>query len=655
MVKNNYWKHSFYNKEKTNIQSYTNYVNNFFVKKRIKNYQELWEWSVNKTSDFWTSIYKYYLEENQKLFNVFDYNNNKPFFEAKWFKGTVIKPYSYYILRNLFSKRIKKQDIAIIYKSEKTEKKSISWGELYDYVKKAQKYLISKGVSKGSRVAAVLNNGPEAVIYFLATNSLGAIWSSCSPDFGSPSIMERFKQIKPDLLIITDRYYYNGKTYDKKTLIQDLKQNLKTLKATLVITENTLKELKKENLSVGDIIFQDIEFNDPIWVLYSSGTTGKPKAITHSNGGMVLEHYKALGLHQECVKKDKFFWFSTTGWMMWNYSIGSMLHGCTLVLYDGSPNYPTINVLWDYVIEADINHFGGGASYFIACLKKDLKLKNNFKNLKSIGSTGSPLTEEAFIWLRENIKKNLWLISLSGGTDVCTAFVGGCAEKRIYIGEIQCRMLGAKVEVYNSLKESVEKEIGEMVITKPMPCMPVFFWNDKKNIRYKKSYFEEYDNVWRHGDWMKITKNHGVIIYGRSDATLNKGGVRLGTSEIYKNIEFLEEVEDSIIVCLDLESGKQFMPLFIKTKKSLSVELKNKIKEVLRKNCSPRHVPDEIYKISDIPYTISGKKMETPIKKILMGSNLNNSISKDAMKNPEIIDFFVKFKEKELTRRLKAK
>ena len=642
------WKHSLYKRKKSNINLYKNFINKFYTKKTITNYEEMWIWSVEKTEDFWRSIFEYYLKQKPLTKNILEYNKKKPFYESFWFKDDYIKPYSYYILQNVISNKINKKEDAIIYKTEGNKTKNISWGDLYKLVLKAQTYLLSRGVKKGSRVVSVLNNGPEAVIYFLATNSLGAIWSSCSPDFGAPSITERFKQIKPDILIATKGYSYNGKYYSKKKLIDSLKKELPSLKDTLIIDELSLSFLKRQKTTNKKLFFENINFNHPIWILYSSGTTGNPKAITHSNGGMLLEHYKALGLHQECVQGDRFFWFSTTGWMMWNYSLGSMLHGCTLVLYDGSPGHPSKKTLWQYAKDSKINHFGGGASYFISCMKNNLDINLDFEKLKSIGSTGSPLTEEAFLWLKNNIKKDIWIVSLSGGTDVCTAFVGGCSEKKVYAGEIQCKMLGADVIVLDEMKKPVINQVGEMFLKKPMPCMPIYFWNDKNNQKYKESYFKEKNNFWRHGDWIKITKNKGVVIYGRSDATLNKGGVRLGTSEIYKNVDLLEEVEDSMIICIDLDSGKQFMPLFIKTKQNLTKELILKINNILRKNCSPRHVPDSIYKVEEIPYTISGKKMESPIKKILMGMDIKKSISIDAMKNPKSLDFFIDFQSKEL-------
>ena len=399
----------------------------------------------------------------------------------------------------------------------------------------------------------------------------------------------------------------------------------------------------------GELEFEAVPFEHPIWVLYSSGTTGLPKAITHSHGGILLEHLKYLSFHNDAKQGDRFFWYTTTGWMMWNYMVASMLCGSTIVLYDGSPGYPDMNVLWKFASDVGIKHFGTSAPFIAANMKAETNPGKdyNLSNLVSIGSTGAPLPPEGFNWVYSHIKKDLWLASISGGSDVCSAFVGGNPIWPVFSGEIQCRALGCKLEAFDDAGKPVADEVGEMVITEPMPSMPVSFWNDPDFRKYESSYFEMYPGIWRHGDWTRITPRDGVVIYGRSDATLNRGGVRIGTSEIYRVLDKMPELQDSLIVCIDREGGEFYMPLFVVLPENadLSQELIEYINKTIRQECTPRHVPDEVIKISEVPYTISGKKTETPVKKILMGMDVSGSLNRDALKNPHSLDAFVKLAE----------
>ena len=489
----------------------------------------------------------------------------------------------------------------------------------------------------------------------MATLSLGAIWSSCSPDFGAESVIERFQQIQPKVLIAVDGYTYNGKTHNKTSIVNQIVSELPSLNQVVMIP--FLKECNKNDYpqnSVkweqcvahsGKLNFVRVPFDHPIWILYSSGTTGKPKAITHKHGGMLLEHLKYMAFHNDVHEGEKYFWYSTTGWMMWNFALSSMLMNATLVLYEGSPTYPDINILWEYTQNAKINHFGTSAPYLVACMKRNIRpnVTYDLTKLRSIGSTGSPLPSEAFAYVYYSIGDKIWLTSMSGGTDVCTAFVGGCILKPVVQGKIQGRALGCSLYAYDEKGNVITNDLGELVVTKPMPCMPVYFWGDENFKRYKQSYFEDFPGVWRHGDWITIDDKGMVVISGRSDATLNRQGVRIGTSEIYSSLNKIPEIEDALIVNIEFDNGKHFMPLFVKLKESLvmNVEIKEAIRFQLKSDYSPRHVPDEIFEVEDIPHTISGKKMESPVKKILMGFSPEKAYSADAMRNPESMNYFI--------------
>jgi acetoacetyl-CoA synthetase len=554
-------------------------------------------------------------------------------YKKKWFDGALIS-YSELVFRN-------KNDNypAIIYQTENVNPVHVSWSELESFVINAVQLLKGLGFNKGDTAVAFSSNNIDTIVAFLAVNSLGGIWSSCSPDFGTESVVERFDQIKPKILFANSSYVYGGKTFDIETKVNDLASMIGSLTDT-VFFEKTNWLNVKNNHTFEKLEFQKVDFNDPIWVLYSSGTTGKPKAIVHRTGGMVLEHLKALALHQDVKKGERYCWYSTTGWMMWNYALSSLLTGATLCIYDGSVAYPDMNSLWQFAKAQKINHLGAGAAFYQSSKKANIEFTGINTDLKTIGSTGSPLPEDVFYWLSEK-NPGLPIISLSGGTDVCSAFIGGNTMLPVIAGEIQCRMLGAAVEAWSESGLPVTDELGELVITQAMPSMPVFFWGDKSFEKYKGSYFDKYDGVWCHGDWIKITKDKGVIVFGRSDATLNRGGVRIGTSEIYNAVEALDFVKDSLIVCIENEKGEYFMPLFVKTDQDLLEEQKLLINANLRKLYSPRHVPDTIIKTPDIPYTISGKKMEMAIKKIFMGLPPNKAATLDAMKNPESLDWYV--------------
>jgi len=649
MSDNKLWEGNDAFKQNSHLNNYQNWLLKHHNLK-FSNYHELWKWSVDNIEDFWESVWNYFkITSNSPYKRVL--SGAMP--DCKWFEGATLN-YAEHIFRNY-----KANETAIYFGNEAGAYQEISWEELKQKVASMAVYLRSVGVESGDRVVAFLPNIPEATISFLAVNSIGAIWSSTSPDFGTESVVDRFAQIKPKVLIAVDGYNYNGKPYDKTNIVKSIVNELPTLEKVIIhpyLNAKALDNFYEDSININsvfenqssELIFEPVDFSHPIWVLYSSGTTGLPKAIVHSHGGILLEHLKYMAFHNDVHKGEKYFWFSTTGWMMWNFVQGALLMGASIVLYDGSPTYPDFEALWAFSDKVGVNHFGTSAPYLVASMKKNIqpKGKYNLSSIRSISSTGAPLPFEAFEYVYKNIKDDVWLCSMAGGTDVCTAFVGGTPSYAVHAGEIQCRALGVSLYAYDDNEQHVEDELGEMVIDKPMPSMPIYFWNDEENKRYKASYFEHYPRKWRHGDFIRINSNtDGLVIYGRSDATLNRHGIRIGTSEIYRAVNKIEEIEDSLIVNLELDEGKHYMPLFVKMKEGfeLTDDIKTKINQQLKIEYTPRHVPDEIILVADIPYTISGKKMEAPIKKILLKMPLEKSINFDSMRNPESVEFFIEF------------
>ena len=622
---------------------------------QFEDYHALWDWSVNETQDFWESLWEYFEIRSHAPYTQVLQNEWMP--GAEWFSGSQLS-FAEHVFRNETEK-----SPAIIFRSETTEYEEISWESLKQQVSSLAHFFRKSGVEKGDRIAAYLPNAPHAFIGMLAASAVGAVWSSCSPDFGTDSVIERFSQIEPTVLITINGYRYNGKAHDRTDRVSKLIEALPELKHVIRIPyleDAPEVETTSEAITLTDwkdatgtknlpLRFVAVPFDHPLWVLYSSGTTGMPKPIVHGHGGMLLEHLKYMEFHADVKPGDRFFWYSTTGWMMWNVVMAALLRGATAVVYDGSPGYPDMNVLWDFAAKSKMTTFGTSATYLVNCMKQGMKPSKEFdlSNLRSVGSTGSPLPPEGFKWVYENVGGHIQLNSTSGGTDICSSFVGGNPLLPVHAGEIQCRILGSSVYAFNEKGEAVTDEVGEMVITKPMPCMPVFFWGDEEMKRYKESYFEMFPGVWRHGDWLKVTGRGSCVIYGRSDATLNKMGVRIGTSEIYRAVETDKRIKDSLVVSIEKEDGSWFMPLFVVLGDGISVDddLRKQVASAVRERIAPRFVPDEIIEVKEIPYTLSGKKMEKPIKQILEGVEPEKAASKDSMKNPDLLEYYAEIAE----------
>ncbi len=613
---------------------------------RFADYAELWRWSVDDLAGFWSSVVDYY--EIPLRGESTEVLGDATMPGARWFDGAQLN-YAEALLRRVVPDRP-----ALLFASERSPLHEVSGSELQAAVAAAAAGLRRLGVGRGDRVVAMIPNIPEAVVGLLACASLGAIWSSCSPDFGARGLIDRFAQISPKVLITVDGYTYGGKPFDRGEVVAELRAALPTLERTVVIPyldpdapADGPAEMTWADLLAGPkepLIFEAVQFDHPLWVLYSSGTTGLPKALVHGHGGVVLEHAKAIGLMFDIRDGDRMFWYTTTGWMMWNFLVGSMLVGGVPVLYDGSPGYPNLEVLWDLAARARVSLFGTSAAFLAACQKAGIRPgeTSDLSHLEVIGSTGSPLAVETFGWVYDAVKPDVWLASMSGGTDVVSAFVGGCPLLPVHAGELQARALGAKVEAFDEAGRSVVGQTGELVLTAPLPSMPVAFWNDPDGARYRESYFEMYPGVWRHGDWIRITERGSAVIEGRSDSTLNRQGIRFGTSELYGVVESLPEVIDSLVIGLELPGGGYRMPLFVVLADGVELDaaLKGRINGAIRAALSQRHVPDEIVAVPAIPRTLTGKKMEVPVKRLLQGRTLAEVAASGATADPGALQWF---------------
>lgn len=631
-------------KKRANI---TSFVDSYFRGKSAgdASYGEVWKWSVENLEQFWKAVWDSGGVLSTSEFTRVLSDTRMP--GAKWFEGATLN-YAEHALRTSTSLRP-----AIVYSDESGKSREISWNELRRQVASAAATLGRLGVRRGDRVAAYISNVPESVVSMLATASLGAVWSSCSPDFGAPSVRDRFSQINPKVLVASTGYKYGGKSFDRRVAVKEIVSSLPTLKGTVLASGSEKPDALSTAIDWDDVVggnerleFERVPFSHPLWILYSSGTTGLPKPIVHGHGGILLEHLKVLSLHNDLRPGDRFFWFTTTGWMMWNYLVGGLLLGTTIVLYDGSPSYPDTNSLWTLAEENSVTFLGTSAAHLATCMKAGIEPRSTHRleALRGVGSTGSPLSPEASRWTYARVKQDLWLTSISGGTDVCTAFLGGSPVLPVYAGEIQCRCLGADVQAFNEEGKPVTEEVGELVITKPMPSMPLYLWGDSDGSRYRESYFEVFPGVWRHGDWIKLTGRGSCIIYGRSDATIKRMGVRIGTSEIYRAVESMPEVSDSVAVDLETPGGSPRLLLFVVPSggKELDQDLIAKVKARVKTDLSPRYVPDEVIGVPSVPKTMNGKKLEVPIKKIFMGADPSKSFSLGALVDPASIEPYMK-------------
>ena len=608
----------------------------------LKKYSQLYDWSIEKAEDFWGSFWEYsQIIHHSPYSQVVDDLGKMP--GAKWFDGATLN-----FTENLL--RYRDDKIAIHFYGEDGTQSSLSYRELHDQVSRLARSMREMGIVKNDRVAGFMPNIPETIIAMLATSSIGAIWSSCSPDFGIKGVLDRFQQIEPKLIFAADGYLYNGKTIDCLSKLKNILTYLPSIKKTIIVpftgdsNTNVIKNsmlwndfLHKDS---GDIIFEQLPFDHPLYIMYSSGTTGLPKSIVHSAGGTLIQHLKELKLHTDLTQNDKIFYFTTCGWMMWNWLISSLAVGATIVLYDGSPLYPDGTALLKMADDLGITVFGTSAKYIASLESAGIKPKqiSSFPKLRTILSTGSPLVEENFNFVYGEWKEDVQLASISGGTDIISCFALGNPILPVRRGELQCRGLGMKVESYNEKGMSVRNEKGELVCTQAFPSMPIYFWNDSNGKKYQSAYFDVYPNIWHHGDYLEINDFGGVKIYGRSDTTLNPGGVRIGTAEIYQTVERFNEVEDSLVISQPWQNDERII-LFLKMKDRITLtnSLKTRVKKSIRESCTHRYVPAIIIAVEDIPYTINGKKVELAVKQVIQNIEVKNI---DSLVNPSILDFY---------------
>ncbi len=635
------WQPKKENAERSQMNEFLNVIRKKY-NQDIKDYYNLHQWSIENIADFWGEFWDYsQIIYSKKYDKVVDEPKKMP--GAEWFSSARLN-----YAENLLRRR--DNHAAIIFRGEDKVKKTITYKELFDEVHKVAEGLKRLGIKKGDRVAGFMPNMPETIIAMLAASSIGAIWSSSSPDFGIKGVLDRFSQIEPKIIFSADGYYFKGKIFDSQEKLKGILDKLPSVENVVMIKytgnldlETMPKAMSWEDLaqpSKEEMTFEQLPFDHPLYIMYSSGTTGLPKSIVHSAGGTLIQHLKELILHCDLTEDDVIFYFTTCGWMMWNWFISSLAVGATIVCYDGNPFYPAPDALLKMADELDISIFGTSAKYIASLEAAGVVPKeiSDFPKLKAITSTGSPLSDESFEYVYNKWKKDVQLSSISGGTDIISCFVLGNPILPVYKGEIQCRGLGMDVDSFDENGNTIIGDKGELVCKSAFPSMPIYFWNDENGEKYKNAYFTVYENIWWHGDYIRISEHGGITMFGRSDATLNPGGVRIGTSEIYRVVENMEEIDDSVVVGQKFEDDERVI-LFVKlnNKFNLTDELKKKIASIIRTNCSPRHVPAVILDVPDVPYTINGKKVEIAVKKIIHGEEVKN---KDAFANPESLNYY---------------
>jgi len=644
------WKINEQKLSNTNLQKYSDFINKNYKIETNNDYNKIWRWSIENKSAFWKSIWEF-TKVKGNFGNIIIQESNI-FFKNKFFPDAKLN-----YAENLLSKN--NNETAIIFKSENGYKNNLSWKNLNFNVDKISNWMRENGIKKTDRVAAYLPNIPETVIAYISTAALGAVWSSCSPDFGTNGVIDRFSQISPKILFIGDKYFYNGKKINILERLPKILKKVPSIEKIVVvtypgteITKDKITQTKKyywneiiNSENKNKVKYALSNFNDPLTILYSSGTTGKPKCICHGTGGVLLQHNKELQIHSDIRDKDKVFYFTTCGWMMWNWLVGALSAGATILLFDGFPMYKKDDLLFEFASEEKATLFGVSAKYIDSLMNKEVILKKNhdLSSLRTICSTGSPLSKDGFKYIYNKIKKDVHLSSISGGTDIISCFVLGNLFQPVYAGEIQNRGLGMDVDIFDEQGSSINNKKGELVCKTPFPSMPIKFWNDEGNEKYKSAYFEKYNNVWHHGDFAKITDNGGFIIFGRSDTTLNPGGVRLGTAEIYNVVEKFDEIQESIAIGQSWKNDIRII-LFVVLNSgyNLNDEVKDKIKKTLRSHVSPRHVPSKIIAVSEIPKTKNGKLVELAVKQTVEGDEIKNL---EALANPDSLKQFKKIKE----------
>jgi len=619
-------------------------------------YEALWRWSVEQPAAFWQSIWDYFDLHSDAPIDAVLRDARMP--GARWFEGARLN-YAQQVFRHARTDRP-----AIRHAGEGQPLAELSWADLQRQVASVAAALRAMGVGRGDRVAAYLPNVPQTVVAFLAAASIGATWSVCAPEMGPVAVLDRFRQIEPKVLFAVAGYRHGGRQHDRSGVLRELLAGLPSVEHCVLVQQAGAADLpvagptlhRWDNLlrEPAELRIEPLPFDQPLWVVYSSGTTGLPKPIVHGHGGIVVEHLKMLALHCDLRAGDVLHWYSSSGWIMWNVQVGGLLLGATIALYDGSPGWPDLGRLWHFVDEAGVTAFGAGAAFFANCMKAGVEPARiaDLSRLKMLGSTGSPLPPEAYDWIHRHVRADLWINPIAGGTDFAGAFVGGNPTLPVYAGEMQCRCLGAKVEAFDEAGRPLIDEVGELVCTAPLPSMPLYLWGDADGRRLHESYFDVYPGVWRHGDWVRITPRGGAIIYGRSDATINRFGIRMGTSELYRLVEDEPEVLDSLVVDLEYLGRESWMTLFVVLREGAALDeaLIERLQRRIRAGLSPHHVPTEIVQAPDVPRTLSGKKMEVPIKKLMLGQPQEKVASADAMANAGCLAWYREFAGRHLAR-----